>query len=713
VGELNKSEEVSKTNKIILLKSYWDKVNEGDTLALVLSSQEDNPIDSFYIIWPWVNIKSLKELINSDLKSLLYQVGDQIISKNALRLEWLYHSLLGYIKNHSEWIVELNITLDLNKPNDAVGWFWDDWIWFYDQIQEMLWDLYGLTKKTGDLITLTEFTKFIYSLIFYSANRNDYPLIWISSRFIVELFDSELIYSDKDLQHRVKVNNDNLFDLVLFQRIKRATDTKEKDMLGKFVLLLIRDLLSKSVRKPMEGKFFENLDRISEREISDLGDNFWKERRDMLFGLVTWIFKWLPQSTNPEIRRNMITSVLNSIECSFVDWIKLFSDSLSRESEWDTSSWDMPSDWRVHMVDSRTWPEKTFILWLYRFYLNENTAIWNFDVPRDFRYLDVSKWLDDLTWLEGFHWFNITAENTQKIKNILASLKELEDSQSRSQRLAGALVSEKVDGFINDLQNSYLKSSKFLKNLFAPSSNVDLWENEAMFWHNQFLEKVWFVDSSYSIIWMGESYGRSFWEWQTRLVLDGVKKKMMSVTLKNIEDIKDKIIAHKNSLVRPVIMVYWSRNYEVLNKMFWNNINWDRENNFRWEIDGVKVYEYFNPDNEKSEILLFDLDKISEIAIQASNPPWQKPWGSIDTIPGFYFELENISENHQLLEEILNNPPEWLDEEYLKEQKYSSIEEYLRDRVQFKMFFSYKISVEENAGWIFRLTNKAVQSLED
>jgi hypothetical protein len=110
---------------------------------------------------------------------------------------------------------------------------------------------------------------------------------------------------------------------------------------------------------------------------------------------------------------------------------------------------------------------------------------------------------------------------------------------------------------------------------------------------------------------------------------------------------------------------------------------------------------------------LFDLDKISEIAIQASNPPWQKPWGSIDTIPGFYFELENISENHQLLEEILNNPPEWLDEEYLKEQKYSSIEEYLRDRVQFKMFFSYKISVEENAGWIFRLTNKAVQSLED
>ncbi len=716
VGSPNENENTEKDGKIILLKSYWDKIKEGDLLALVpLSHSVDNPIQNFYLIRPWIEPKDIKKSIISDLDNLLYQIGDQIITKNALRLEWLYDSLIKYIKKHSEGVIEmkLNFVLDLNKPNDAIGGFWSDGIWFYYDIQEKFWDLYGLTKKSWDIITLTEFTKFIYSIIFYSISNDDYPLIWISSRFIVELNDNEVVKTDNDLEHRIKVNNDNLFDFVLFPKIQKTTDQKNKDMLSKFVLLLLRGVLSNAIRKWNYDRFSSYLYKLSESETRNLGESFQKDRKEMLFGLVAWVLKQFPLGDDSQLTRRIITDILSSIRCSLVEWLNIFSSSLSRDGEWDTADWDIPSDGRVHMIDSRTWPEKSFILWLNLFHRENFTVPEDYHIPRDFRYLDLNKWLDNTEWLNGFAGVNVSVEAIGNIKQLLYLLKEKETVQSRNERLLGNLDSEKVSNFITDIKESYVESSKFLKSIFHPSSGVDLWETESMFWFNQFLEKVWFVDTSHSIAWMGWSFGRSFWEWQTRLVLDEVKKKMAITHIKNIDEIKDQIVNFSSQLSRPIIVLYGSRNYEVLDKLPLDERSWDREVNFRWKMHNIPVYEVFNTENDVNELLLIDLDKVEELIIQASKPSWMKTWGSSNIIPNFYFELENIGQNNDLLNEILNNPPEWLNQEYAQEEWYSSVEEYLQDRVQFKMFFSYRINIDENAGQIFKWDDKLVQSLED
>lgn len=696
------SQVLTSPNKIILTKTYAEKVVEGDILWYVSDRKLKKSVEQFYSIKNIADIVQIKNDLNFDLENIIHSIWDRIVDWNALRLTSLYTQLNQYIAYHSEYIHRIDIRFDINNPGYATGWILDSGIWIYWDIQGLIWKIYHLTNNSLNSEIHSAFISFIYTLIFNSASRKDYALLPILSGIIPEFYKNTVCRDNYSIAQNIQTNTDNFVKFFLYSKSQESDSAEERIMLLRFIVLFIRRLIKVAVDNEDVKQFNVFINLIGSIDSNHHDSNFQQMKGKMFFWFIGWIFKKTSTDQN-WIYAQMIMKILDNLHTSFEEWLNLFLDSQNsrEEDDWSCADWDLPHDGTVYLIDNHTWPKKFFLLWLYQKFVSKHILIEWFEIPRDVRYLNFDHLLKDQDWIAGFNLPSVTSKNTEWIEQIIKQIKEVEIKQSRERRSREVISDAKKSLFFDEIQKWYNSSSSFIKNAFSISDFTENDSHTYTYGFYQLIEKSWFVDQSSWIKGMWVWIWKNLWLSQERLILKRIQHECQEIDYKNdIKCLKQQIKELSKKMKDPIIVVYGTENYKFLDLLLWREIIWHSEDNCRGKIENISVYDCFDNENDSSNILLIDKDKITQLLIGSAKWEIIKSWWSNHILEEFYIEFEDLSTNKNLLIEILKDSPGLIIKS--KEEKYESVEDYLKDRIAFKIYFSLDMQLDEHLGYLLK-----------
>ena len=277
-----------------------------------------------------------------------------------------------------------------------------------------------------------------------------------------------------------------------------------------------------------------------------------------------------------------------------------------------------------------------------------------------------------------------------KLVPFLNKLKKEAEKQISAKHKTGNISQKRIEEFKKEVLKSFYEGAN-LRDMFAKyfkayedKTKEKIASKKERFGINIVHDKASFFDEWHvHYVGLGKNYGRNFASGENSFLLDDIAKDCKEITKKDFEATLSKFENPDNIVIFATNIAFWR-----FFKDSKNFTKWHREIK-QLEIKGfggwydfngqsIPVFETYHQKIDK-QILILNKTKIGQL-VQLSPLNEGEIQESIEDI--FYMDIKAFSENTELMEEFIKNPPEWL-KEIGDEQKQH---EHLQERVRIQIF---------------------------
>jgi hypothetical protein len=433
------------------------------------------------------------------------------------------------------------------------------------------------------------------------------------------------------------------------------------------------------------------------------------KRYQMFFGLTSWIFDHFMRNKTDEVLRQFYESVQSVFPSKIEDFTNIFlkTHSFNVEDFWGWTLWEMRVDGEVYSIQILEKLEKFYVIKSLTLLANKtDEEIKKIELPynRDLTYLaegtgDLMKVLDDIN-INPDDWKFVLSENALSkvnvLKYLLTKAKKAQEEEEVKFKKEQPISQKRVEKFKKEVVKTFYENANmrdiFSKQFRAYEDKTKEKPNKKeRFGINIVTDKAPFLDEWYvNFVDWGENYGRDLAFGEDSYLIDHISKYCKEITKEEFGETLGKI-KNQNDLVIFTNGVTTRRFFENSNnfKPKWQRYikQLDIKGFSGWyEYNGklIPVFEtYYRKVNK--QILILNKSKIGRLTqLSPLNKPEKKEF--IEDI--FYIDIQAFSENTELMEKFIKQPPEWLKKIGNKQKQ----REYIRERVRIQIFerFEYK-----------------------
>ncbi|MBI5754336.1 hypothetical protein HZA40_04300 [Candidatus Peregrinibacteria bacterium] len=456
-----------------------------------------------------------------------------------------------------------------------------------------------------------------------------------------------------------------------------------------------------------------------------------KKRKEMLFGLATWIFFLFERNKDTLKLKEFYNEIKNALPSDIVNFTDVFLDAHNFEAErswgWDNWEMSMKEEGEVHCIQILEKLERFYAvnaLSLIR--AKTDAELQQIELPhnRDMAFLaegtrDLNKTIQDIE-ANPDNWKFVLDENsigkTSGLKSLLNKARVDQEEDDLRRKRNTNIAGEKVEKFKKGLLLSYSQSHP-IKAIFKKyglyEDNTDKSYSGAIKKNgiNTMFDKAPFFgdEVSWHVHFVGHDeafgFGRGMAYGENEQMLEKLISNCQRV---NREDFETTILSFKTSnlLLIATNHASWTFFEQLGNYIpHWHpNFPKDRlfegaEGVMRLKNLFVPVYQVFTPNAEKSEVLILDKTKLGKV-IQYS--PLDKKDQQTLKYDVFLIDVQEFSPDSVILNEFLKNPPPWLKKISTEEKRKEHLQEevliHIYQRSEFvlnKKFHGHIMEVNE------------------
>lgn len=473
-------------------------------------------------------------------------------------------------------------------------------------------------------------------------------------------------------------------------------------------------LEQEDIAKEEKDKAREKLDLV--KSISDFWNEIENRRKQMIFGMATFIFdRYQREGKREELQVffNKINGLLPN-DLSALTNVFLQCHNFEAEDFWKWDSWDLVVDGGVQSIQVLEKLEKYYVVKALQILgqLPENGSV-NIQLPtnRDLVYLadgsrDLISTLDNIEQNPANWSFVLNETASSKVSELRELLKDARDRQIEAnieEKIEKKISRKKINKFIEEAIKSFGDTNytipffKYLNSISDNSKNcAEVKNDKKRLGINQVDEKAVFLEDWHEGYggW-GESYGESMARGLDREVFTTLLDKAEQKGFSELDDLV-------SDLGGPDSVVLVSTGH-IRRKYFSDEDakfipSWDH-NAPKCDIRGfsgwykykdklVPVFEVFH--SVDNQLLVMSRGN-SNVAYEQQCPLYGDELS--ENVRGwFYFDIRAFSEDTELLDEMLEQPPEWL----VKEGGTDEQKRHLLQRALIKVFMRYKLHTKED-----------------
>ncbi len=500
--------------------------------------------------------------------------------------------------------------------------------------------------------------------------------------------------------------------LMTFQNLlKAAYDNKDIEGFRKFqqtTLSLFRKTNPGSMLYEIEfiNSLLENQNLSKERqeqlrnqlEVQMLFQEIHNRRFQMFFGLASWIFDEYKNNQEDRQVKDIYNYVQSVFDISLEEFTKIFLDAHSFDVEdfWNWDRWDSVPDGRAHFIRILEKLEQFFAvktLSMLAGQTKEEIDQIEFPYNRDFAYLaggtrDLVRILDAMTNNPDNWQFVLSEDAIEKVdvlKDLLLQAKEKQENDDVDRKRATAISEAKVKTFNEDFINGFYENAD-LRRIIEMISTIEKRLSETpreeikRFGFNTVDDKAAFFDDWHVYFgdW-GESYGRNLALGENSAILKKIIESCERLDRLDFQSVFAKFENKKDML----ILLVNSSSFSVFREeegFRYQNSRKDKRLSGVFQFQGVEIpiYQFFQVDADK-QIIILDKNILSKL-IQYSPLEEGENEELIKEI--FFMDIQSFGENEDLMNEMLENPPDWLQENRDREAQRLYLEERVLVKVQ-------------------------------
>jgi len=431
-------------------------------------------------------------------------------------------------------------------------------------------------------------------------------------------------------------------------------------------------------------------------------------RLQMFFGLASWLFDEYKKNPEDEQIRGFYNYVQSVFEISLEKLTKVFLDVHSYDTEdfWDWGRWDTILEDQVHTIRILEKVEQFYAVKALSILSNQSEEkVDQITLPynRDFAYLaegtrDLIKTLDNIK-NSPKNWQFVLSEpaiaKVEKLRCLLLQAKEKQDKDDIERKRATAISNEKVKAFTEEFLIGFYKNAnirKLIENVSTVEKNLlEKPEKEIRrFGFNTIDDKAVFFDDwhVYFDKW-GESYGRNLAYAKNAAILQKIIE-----ACERLDDLEfESVLSKFNNINNVLILLVNNSSFNLFRedecfRYHKSSIENSLSGHYKFHGVDIPVYEFFHK-NTDTQTIIINKNKIDKL-VQYS------PLGDNDTKnlmkDIFLMDIRSFSESKDLLKDMLDDPPDWLQENRNREAQRL----YLQERVLIKIQECFEIVLSDD-----------------
>lgn len=617
------------------------------------------------------------------------------------------------IKSYSKDIIHEISYLPISIIHSAIN-FYDHYLFQeFIQLHPLLYN-YALNEKEKDIKNL---------------------MIDLSWRYLKEISDfiiePKMIREDLTEDKLLSLKDYMIHILYVFKNLlKEAFDKGDIESFKKFrdvVLKLLNEFEYSRKAQYLKDKKEEPAERGNKQKfLEDIHDEIDKRRKQMLFGLTSYIFdKFRNKNTDGRIKI-FYNEIKDSVSNSLIEFTEVFlnihQDKISKIWQW--SRWYYEPDGEVHSIPIPEVFERFYVVRALEFLESEKGENINqIQLPynRDLVYMvegarDLVNTINDISENKKKWEFVLSESAVNKIpkfKELLQKAKVMEEERTKREKRIKKISELKINQFKENFLKNYYAGvilRRILEFYKLYENKIDLKNDDIEFRFGTKIidDKAAFFDEWYVHFhqW-GAQYGRNMASGENRAIFKDLIswcKKSKNHTIENIlrkiEPISNAfIIAHTMAILK------YFENYDSYIPEY--NLGQNKESskyrNLRNFIgfyvlnkEKIPVFEY-NFASDENAILILNRAKLGKL-IQYS--PLLEGEKIANLKDKFFINIQACSDNRTLLEQLIRESPEWLQTIGNKEQQ----ELHLLEKVLIQIFQKFEFKKHpEFEGYLLKL----------
>ncbi|QQS21123.1 MAG: hypothetical protein IPL87_01160 [Candidatus Moraniibacteriota bacterium] len=502
--------------------------------------------------------------------------------------------------------------------------------------------------------------------------------------------------------------------LKIFQSLLKASFSN-RDTLNFQKFLLVTSKLFKDIR---------DSGRSDSDEDEKLYDYLDGKRKEMFFGVASWILYELEQDKDNEKVKEFYDEVKRKLPSEINDFTKLFSvvHDFAVESFWGWDNWEMEGqeEGEAHTIDILSKLERLYAVYSLEI-LKEKTPdeIAGINLPhsRDLAYLaegtrSLLGTLEDMKANPSNWSFLLDGKALEKVdsfKDLLVRAKESQENEEIDKKRRLRISPKKVAIFkksvVKDFyDNDQLRSILRHYSLFQDKSNEPYSGDLKSLGVNTLFDKAGFFDDSVSwhvhVLGMEEGFefGRNMVIGENTDLLKKIKDRSAVISAADLDQKIADISTTGEAIIIAVNNASWRSFFEAnQNEKYtpkWRlNI---AEGSLPKEINGfykvkdkdIPVYELY--DNKRDSYILV-LNK-NRLGILTQYSPLEATDSESLKIDIFKINVQEFLPESELMKKFLQNPPDWLS----KEGSQKNQENYLMERILIHVFERFEFNLQED-----------------
>lgn len=446
------------------------------------------------------------------------------------------------------------------------------------------------------------------------------------------------------------------------------------------------------------------------------------KRSQVVFGLSSWFLHSFQGEKDSQILKEFYSEMSSMLPVKIDRLTRVFlsSHNFKTEDFWDWDWWELIPDGGIQSIDILEKLEKLYAVKSLSILASMNdNDISGVDIPtnRDLAFLadgnrSLKSFLEEIKSSPDNWSFVLSPGAISKVDvfiRMLDNAKSKQENLELQEKKDKSISEKKRLEFMKDFLLSFYENSSMREifkyyNLFDDNTNEPIPEGETLrFGINTVDDKAAFFDDWHVHFggW-GENYGRDMGLGENRLLLDEISKDAQEIdksainsTLEEAENIDNIfMIANSIAMVRffedsSDFEPYYHPGTKKLEVKSFNGY-------FKFKDKKIPVFQVHHNKVDR-QVLILDRSKIGELVQRA---PLNANENSDLVKDIFYMNIGAFSEDEELMNELISNPPDWLSavgdsdaqREHLKERVLIKILERFKF-IKSSDFKAYKISV--------------------
>jgi hypothetical protein len=563
-----------------------------------------------------------------------------------------------------------------------------------------------------------EFSDYLYLYAFKMPDEDSKKILFDHAwRYLRELGDfyitSKLMDSSSNEQDLKTYEDFAIYLFYPFQKLlKESFDNKDFKSFQQFYDATL-NLFST----------FKSKESISENISKEIN----AKRKQMLFGVVSWIFDKFSQDKDDSLLKMLYDTVRNAFSKDIEEFTEVFINCSIGYWGWDLWETEEAKEGEVHFIHFSEKLHKFFtVKFLSILSTKTDEEIQGIELPydRDFASLigdknsDLNKVLTDINSNPDNWKFVLSDEAIGKIpsfRELLERVKVAQEEKDSEEKRQKTISEKRVEEFKEEVVKGFYEQATLRQifkyyNLYQDKTKEISGDEKHKYGFFNFLDdkaaffEEWYV---YYLDW-GKNYGRNLASSENSFLLDEIMKECTEIKESAFEDKLGSFENPGNVIIITTNMSQSWRFFENTKKFIpeWyknsqdykdlptiNLAGW--EGWYKLEEKLIPIFGIFHG-KANGSILILDKSKLGYLKQYS---PLSKKDGQRFLKDIFFIDVQPLLEKSEIYEKLINEQPEWLVKKYKEREQQI---QYLQELAVINIYESFEYSkTEDFKGYIF------------